>query len=164
MGGPRHAGLEHRVGGLEKDSLTGMVSYDGKNHEQMVKTRAQKIANVVEDVPDLDGRTGRRRATCSSSSWGGTYGSVRTASEKLRAQGKSVAHVHLRWLNPMPKNLGAGARGRYKKVVVPEVNDGQLAQRAAHALPRRRPRPVQPDQRQAASRSPSSPAFVLEQL
>jgi len=122
---PGTPGLEHRVGGLEKDSLTGMVSYDGSNHERMVKTRAQKIANVVEDVPDVvvDGPT---KGDMLLVSWGGTYGSVRTAVEALQAQGKSVAHAHLRWMNPMPKNLGAVLRS-YKQVLVPEVNDGQLA-------------------------------------
>jgi 2-oxoglutarate ferredoxin oxidoreductase subunit alpha len=122
---PGTPGLEHRVGGLEKDSLTGMVSYDGSNHEQMVKTRAQKIANVIEDVPDL-AVDGPAKGDLLLLSWGGTYGSVRTTAEKLRAQGKSVAHAHLRWLNPMPKNLAA-VLASYKKVVVPEVNDGQLA-------------------------------------
>jgi 2-oxoglutarate ferredoxin oxidoreductase subunit alpha len=122
---PGTAGLEHRVGGLEKDSLSGMVSYDGSNHERMVKTRAQKIANVVEDVPDVV-VSGPAQGDLLLVSWGGTYGSVRTAAEQLRAQGKSVAHAHLRWLNPMPKNLGA-VLGAYKKVLVPEVNDGQLA-------------------------------------
>ena len=122
---PGTAGLEHRVGGLEKDSLTGMVSYDGANHEKMVKTRAQKIANVVEDVPDVT-VTGPAQGELLLVSWGGTYGSVHTAAEALRAQGKEVAHAHLRWLNPLPKNLGAVLRS-YKKVLVPEVNDGQLA-------------------------------------
>jgi 2-oxoglutarate ferredoxin oxidoreductase subunit alpha len=122
---PGTPGLEHRVGGLEKDSLTGMVSYDGSNHERMVKTRAQKIANVVEDVPDVV-VDGPAKGDMLLVSWGGTYGSVRTAAEALRAQGKSVAHAHLRWMNPMPKNLGAVLRS-YKQVLVPEVNDGQLA-------------------------------------
>ena len=122
---PGVSGLEHRVGGLEKDSLTGMVSYDGMNHEKMVKTRAQKVRNVVEDVPDLTVQ-GAAEGEVLLLSWGGTYGSVRTAAEELKAEGKSVGHAHLRWLNPMPKNLGA-VLGRFKKVLVPEVNDGQLA-------------------------------------
>jgi len=122
---PGTAGLEHRVGGLEKDSLTGMVSYDGMNHEKMVKTRAQKVANVVEDVPDvvLDGGASGDLLLVS---WGGTYGSVKSASDQLRAQGKKVSHAHLRWLNPLPKNLGSVLRS-FKKVLVPEVNNGQLA-------------------------------------
>jgi 2-oxoglutarate/2-oxoacid ferredoxin oxidoreductase subunit alpha len=122
---PGVAGLEHRVGGLEKDSLSGMVSYDGMNHEKMVKTRAQKVANVIEDVPDAEvfGATGGDMLLVS---WGGTYGSVRGAAEALVAQGKKVGHVHLRWLNPLPKNLGGLLRSS-KKVMVPEVNNGQLA-------------------------------------
>jgi 2-oxoglutarate/2-oxoacid ferredoxin oxidoreductase subunit alpha len=122
---PGTAGLEHRVGGLEKDSLSGMVSYDGMNHEKMVKTRAQKIANVIEDVPDVE-VYGPSQGELLMVSWGGTYGSVRNAAEVLRLQGKSVAHVHLRWLNPLPRNLGQVLRS-YKKILVPEVNNGQLA-------------------------------------
>jgi 2-oxoglutarate ferredoxin oxidoreductase subunit alpha len=122
---PGTPGLEHRIGGLEKDSLTGMVSYDGNNHEHMVRIRAQKIRNVVEDVPNVE-VAGPQQGDVLMLSWGGTYGSVRTASEALRAQGKSVGHAHLRWLNPLPKNLGEVLR-RFKKVFVPEVNDGQLA-------------------------------------
>jgi 2-oxoglutarate/2-oxoacid ferredoxin oxidoreductase subunit alpha len=122
---PGTPGLEHRIGGLEKDAMSGMVSYDGMNHERMVKTRAQKIRNVVEDVPDVV-VDGPAQGDLLLLSWGGTFGSVRSAAEELRAQGKKVAHVHLRWLNPMPKNLGEVLR-RYPKVMVPEVNDGQLA-------------------------------------
>jgi 2-oxoglutarate ferredoxin oxidoreductase subunit alpha len=122
---PGTPGLEHRVGGLEKDSLSGMVSYDGGNHEKMVKTRAQKVANVVEDVPDVE-VFGKPSGELLMVSWGGTFGAVRGATEELHEQGKDVAHVHLRWLNPLPKNLGAVLRG-FKKVLVPEVNGGQLA-------------------------------------
>ncbi|HZZ83362.1 MAG TPA: 2-oxoacid:acceptor oxidoreductase subunit alpha [Anaeromyxobacteraceae bacterium] len=122
---PGTPGLEHRIGGLEKDSLTGMVSYDGNNHEKMVRTRAAKVANVVEDVPDLT-VTGPAKGKVLLLSWGGTYGSVRTTAELLQAEGRSVAHAHLRWLNPLPKNLGAVLRS-YEKVLVPEVNSGQLA-------------------------------------
>jgi 2-oxoglutarate ferredoxin oxidoreductase subunit alpha len=122
---PGTAGLEHRVGGLEKDSLTGMVSYDGMNHEKMVKTRAQKVRNVIEDVPDVE-VFGQKTGDLLLVSWGGAFGAVRGAAEELQAQGKKVSHVHLRWLNPLPKNLGQVLRG-FEKVLVPEVNDGQLA-------------------------------------
>ena len=122
---PGTPGLEHRIGGLEKDSLSGMVSYDGMNHEKMVLTRAQKVANVVEDVPDVTA-FGKATGDLLLVSWGGTFGSVRGAAEQLQAQGKSVSHVHLRWLNPLPKNLGAVMKG-FKKIMVPEVNNGQLA-------------------------------------
>jgi 2-oxoglutarate ferredoxin oxidoreductase subunit alpha len=122
---PGTPGLEHRIGGLEKDSMSGMVSYDGMNHEKMVLTRAQKIANVVEDVPDVQ-VFGKASGDVLLVSWGGTFGSVRGAAEQLQAQGKSVSHVHLRWLNPLPKNLLAVMKG-FKKIMVPEVNNGQLA-------------------------------------
>jgi 2-oxoglutarate/2-oxoacid ferredoxin oxidoreductase subunit alpha len=122
---PGTPGLEHRIGGLEKDSLSGMVSYDGMNHEKMVKTRAQKVANVVEDVPDLEVE-GPANGDVLLASWGGTFGSVRAAAVALRAQGKAVGHAHFRWLNPMPKNTAQVLRS-YKKIVVPEVNAGQLA-------------------------------------
>jgi 2-oxoglutarate ferredoxin oxidoreductase subunit alpha len=122
---PGTPGLEHRVGGLEKDALSGMVSYDGMNHERMVKIRAQKVRNVVADVPDVE-TFGAASGDLLLVSWGGTFGSVRGAAEELRGLGKSVGHVHLRWLNPLPRNLGA-VLGRWKRVLVPEVNDGQLA-------------------------------------
>ncbi|HVI92852.1 MAG TPA: 2-oxoacid:acceptor oxidoreductase subunit alpha [Anaeromyxobacter sp.] len=122
---PGTPGLEHRVGGLEKDSLSGMVSYDGMNHERMVKTRAQKIRNVVEDVPDVE-VYGEKKGDLLLVSWGGTFGAVRGAAEELQARGKKVSHVHLRWLNPLPKNLGEVLRA-FPKIMVPEVNDGQLA-------------------------------------
>ena len=102
-----------------------MVSYDGMNHEKMVRTRAQKIKNVVEDVPDAV-VSGTQQGDLLLVSWGGTYGSVRTAADDLHAAGKSVGHVHLRWMNPFPKNLEVVLKS-FKKVLVPEVNDGQLA-------------------------------------
>ena len=122
---PGTPGLEHRIGGLEKDSMSGMVSYDGMNHEKMVLTRAQKIANVVEDVPDAE-VFGKATGDVLLISWGGTFGSVRGAAEQLQQQGKAVSHVHLRWINPLPKNLGALIKG-FKKIMVPEVNNGQLS-------------------------------------
>ncbi|MGC3999130.1 MAG: 2-oxoacid:acceptor oxidoreductase subunit alpha [Anaeromyxobacter sp.] len=122
---PGTPGLEHRIGGLEKDALSGMVSYDGMNHERMVRIRAQKVRNVVADVPDAKVE-GPVNAEVAMVSWGGTYGSVRTAAEVLRNEGRPVAHVHLRWINPLPQNLEAVLR-RFKKILVPEVNDGQLA-------------------------------------
>jgi 2-oxoglutarate ferredoxin oxidoreductase subunit alpha len=127
----------------------------------MVKTRAQKIANVIEDVPDLK-VDGPAQGDVLLLSWGGTYGSVRTATEKLHAQGKSVAHAHLRWMNPMPKNLGAVLKS-YKKVVVPEVNDGQLANVIRMRYPG-----VDPVQFNRINGKPIKvaelAAFVLEQL
>jgi 2-oxoglutarate/2-oxoacid ferredoxin oxidoreductase subunit alpha len=122
---PGTPGLEHRIGGLEKDSLTGMVSYDGMNHEKMVLTRAKKVAAVIEDVPDVE-VFGAPTGDLLLVSWGGTFGAVRGAAEALQAAGKKASHVHLRWLNPLPRNLGQVLRG-FKKILVPEVNNGQLA-------------------------------------
>jgi 2-oxoglutarate ferredoxin oxidoreductase subunit alpha len=95
------------------------------NHEKMVLTRAKKISNVVEDVPDVE-CFGKPTGDLLLVSWGGTYGAVRGAAEILQAEGKAVSHVHLRWVNPLPKNL-EGLLRSFKKVLVPEVNNGQLA-------------------------------------
>lgn len=122
---PGTPGLQHRVGGLEKADVTGNVSYDPDNHERMIELRQQKVDNVVRDVPDLE-VFGEERGELLLVSWGGTYGAVRTAVEQSQERGLSVSHVHLRWLNPMPRNLGAILRG-FKRVVACELNKGQLA-------------------------------------
>ena len=121
---PGTPGLQHRVGGLEKAELTGMVSYDPANHERMTEQRMKKIANVVADVPDQD-IFGDESGELLLVSWGGTFGAVRGATEEARAAGQNVSHVHLRWLNPMPANLGDILK-RFKKVCVCELNRGQL--------------------------------------
>jgi 2-oxoglutarate ferredoxin oxidoreductase subunit alpha len=121
---PGTKGLAHRIGGLEKENITGRVSYDPVNHEVMVKLRAEKISRVLQDVPDqhvLGPQTGDLLVV----SWGGTYGSVRTAVERVQEKGGAVAHMHLRYLNPMPANLPSIFK-RYRKVLVPELNLGQL--------------------------------------
>lgn len=121
---PGTPGLEHRIGGLEKWDVTGHVSYDAENHQHMIRTRARKIANIANFIPEqaVDGPESGEVLVVS---WGGTYGAVRTATRELQAQGKSVAHAHLRYMNPFPKNLGDVLR-RFKKVLVPELNMGQL--------------------------------------
>ncbi|QDV72845.1 2-oxoacid:acceptor oxidoreductase subunit alpha [Botrimarina mediterranea] len=121
---PGTPGLEHRLGGLEKQDRTGNVSYDPANHQHMVDTRAAKVANIAEDIPDqtVDGPDSGDLLVVS---WGGTYGSCTSATRLARKQGKSVAHAHIRYLNPFPKNLGE-LMSRYKKVLVPELNSGQL--------------------------------------
>ncbi|TWT47703.1 2-oxoacid:acceptor oxidoreductase subunit alpha [Botrimarina hoheduenensis] len=121
---PGTPGLEHRLGGLEKQDVTGNVSYDHNNHQSMTDTRAAKIAKIADDIPaqTVDGpATGDLLVV----SWGGTYGSCVSAVRSARAKGKSVAHAHLRYINPMPKNLG-DLFGSYKKILVPELNSGQL--------------------------------------
>jgi 2-oxoglutarate ferredoxin oxidoreductase subunit alpha len=121
---PGTPNLEHRIGGLEKEDITGNVSYDPANHEHMVKTRAQKIANIAHDIPDLK-VDGPSEGDVLVIGWGGTYGALATAVQRCQRKGQKVAHAHLRYLNPMPKNTGDVLK-RYKKVLVPELNAGQL--------------------------------------
>ena len=131
---PGAPGLMHRVGSLEKQDLTGNVSYDPDNHEHMVKLRARKVANAVNLVPDLE-VAGPRSGKLLVLSWGGTLGVCRQAVERVRANGGAVAHAHLRHLNPLPANTGE-VLARYEQVLVPELNLGQLAMilRARHLV------------------------------
>jgi 2-oxoglutarate ferredoxin oxidoreductase subunit alpha len=121
---PGTPGLEHRIGGLEKHFLTGEVSYDPQNHEKMSHVRAAKIAKVANEIPPthVEGPDGGLLLL----SWGGTWGAVAQAQKQLAAKGQRVAHVHLRWMNPLPPDLGAVLR-RFKKVAVCELNLGQLS-------------------------------------
>lgn len=121
---PGTPGLMHRVGGLEKQDGTGNVSYDPQNHHHMVMTRAKKVAGIADAVPPQD-VMGESKGKVLVVSWGGTYGSCRTAVARLQAQGKSVSHAHLRYMNPFPKNLGE-LLSSFEKVLVPELNLGQL--------------------------------------
>jgi 2-oxoglutarate ferredoxin oxidoreductase subunit alpha len=121
---PGTAGLEHRIGGLEKEDITGNVSYDPANHEHMIRTRAQKIANIAQAIPELS-VMGPPEGDVLVLGWGGTYGSIVTACQRAQHKGWKVAQAHLRYLNPMPRNLGAVLK-RYRKVLVPELNAGQL--------------------------------------
>jgi 2-oxoglutarate ferredoxin oxidoreductase subunit alpha len=121
---PGTPGLEHRIGGLEKEDVTGNVSYDPANHEHMIKTRAQKIANIAKFVPELT-VNGPESGDLLVIGWGGTYGSILTAVERAQRKGYKVASAHLRYLHPMPRNTEEVLR-RYKKVLVPELNMGQL--------------------------------------
>jgi 2-oxoglutarate ferredoxin oxidoreductase subunit alpha len=121
---PGTPGLEHRIGGLEKEDVTGNVSYDPANHEHMVRTRAKKIANIANEIPELE-VMGPAEGDLLVIGWGGTYGSITTAVERAQRKGLKVAQAHLRYLNPMPRNTGDVLR-RYKKVLVPELNGGQL--------------------------------------
>jgi 2-oxoglutarate ferredoxin oxidoreductase subunit alpha len=121
---PGTPGLEHRIGGLEKEDVTGNVSYDPANHEHMTHTRAQKIANIADDIPLLE-VNGPEQGDLLVIGWGGTYGSILSAVERAQRKGSKVASAHLRYLSPMPKNTGEVLK-RYKKVLVPELNCGQL--------------------------------------
>jgi 2-oxoglutarate ferredoxin oxidoreductase subunit alpha len=121
---PGTPGLEHRIGGIEKEDGTGNVSYDPANHEHMVRTRAQKVANIAAEIPELK-VVGPEQGDLLVIGWGGTYGSLLTAVQRAQRKGRKVAHAHLRYLNPMPRNT-AEVLKRYKKVLVPELNGGQL--------------------------------------
>ncbi|MBR9977009.1 MAG: 2-oxoacid:acceptor oxidoreductase subunit alpha [Bacteroidetes bacterium] len=122
---PGMPGFEHRIGGLEKQHITGSVSHDPMNHQFMVEMRAKKIAGIADDIP---GQTvfGPQEAELAIVGWGGTYGDIRTAVERLQGKGVSVAHIHIRYLNPFPKNLGE-VLSRYKAILIPENNLGQLS-------------------------------------
>jgi 2-oxoglutarate ferredoxin oxidoreductase subunit alpha len=121
---PGTVGLEHRIGGLEKQDVTGNVSYDPENHDLMVRLRAQKVAGIAQDIPELEVDDPDGASTLVLS-WGGTYGSVAAAVRRVRANRKKVAHAHLRYLNPFPRNTGEVLRS-YDKVLIPEINLGQL--------------------------------------
>ncbi len=120
---PGQPGLEHRVGGLEKDATTGNVSYDPDNHETMTHTRSDKIKRIADDIPEVEvyGEGGLLVL-----GWGSTYGAIRTAVMRANKAGHSVAHAHLRHLNPFPKNLGEVLAG-FDQILVPEINMGQLS-------------------------------------
>ncbi|MFZ0547692.1 MAG: 2-oxoacid:acceptor oxidoreductase subunit alpha, partial [Candidatus Promineifilaceae bacterium] len=121
---PGTAGLEHRLGGLSKAPLTGNVSYAPQDHEKMVADRAEKVARLADVIPELE-VYGPKAGDLLLLSWGGTYGAVRSAVRQALAEGKSVAHAHLQYLNPFPHNL-RDVLSRYNHVVVPELNSGQL--------------------------------------
>ena len=120
---PGTPGLMHRVGGLEKEDGTGNVSYDPDNHQHMVETRAKKVEKVAESIAEVE-VFGKSKGTLVLS-WGGTYGSCRTAVKESIDAGLNVGHVHLRWINPFPKNLESVMKG-FDRVLIPELNTGQL--------------------------------------
>ena len=122
---PGTPGLEHRIGGLEKEELSGNVSYDPDNHQRMTDLRAEKVARIANDIPELEVE-GDPSSEVLLLGWGSTRGAITGASNLLAAQGHTVARVHLRHLNPFPRNLGEILE-RYPHVIVPEVNMGQLA-------------------------------------
>jgi len=122
---PGTPGLEHRIGGLEKQDGTGNVSYDPDNHDRMTRLRAQKVAGIAADIPELEVDDPDGDARLLVLGWGGTYGPIAAAARKVRARGGKVAHAHLHHLNPFPRNTGEVLR-RYEQVLVPEMNLGQL--------------------------------------
>ncbi len=122
---PGTKGLEHRIGGLEKQNETGNVSHDPENHELMTKLRAEKIARIADTIPLQSIDNGPLKGDLLVLGWGSSYGAIKTAVEQALEEGYSVAHAHLRYIHPFPKNLGT-ILGNYKQVLIPEMNSGQL--------------------------------------
>lgn len=121
---PGTPGLEHRIGGIEKQHITGNVSYDPDNHEFMVRMRQAKVDGAAQDIPDIE-VFGAPEGKVLVLGWGSTYGAITTAVERLQTEGHKVSSAHLRHLNPFPKNLGDVLRG-FERVIIPEMNLGQL--------------------------------------
>jgi 2-oxoglutarate/2-oxoacid ferredoxin oxidoreductase subunit alpha len=121
---PGVPGLEHRIGGLEKQNITGNISYDGHNHELMCKLRAERVEKIADDLPETE-IGGDERGDLLVLGWGGTYGAIRGGVQRMRERGHKIGHVQLRHLNPFPRDLGEILR-RYDRVLVPELNLGQL--------------------------------------
>lgn len=122
---PGTKGLEHRVGGLEKADITGGISYDPENHHRMQMLRAEKVARIAHDIPELQ-VFGPASGELLILGWGSTYGSIRSAVERMQAAGLSVAHAHMRHLNPFPANTG-DVLTSFRHVLIPEINLGQLS-------------------------------------
>lgn len=124
---PGQAGLQHRIGGIEKQDKTGNISYDPKNHELMVRLRAEKVARIADRYKPIRLDSGPTEGDVLIVGWGSTYGAIRTAALELQREGQSVAHVHIRHMFPFNKGLGPMLK-KYKKILVPEMNSGQLRQ------------------------------------
>ena len=122
---PGTKGLEHRIGGLEKQNVTGNVNYEPDNHQLMVDIRANKIKNIQNDIPDLE-VIGDESGELLVLAWGSTGGSAATAVENLQAKGINVSYAIMKYMYPMPKNTG-GVLSKFKKVLIPEINLGQLS-------------------------------------
>ena len=122
---PGTVGLEHRIGGLEKQHLTGNISYDANNHEFMVKLRQQKVDNISSFIPKQQLDSGAESGKVLVLGWGSTYGAIKSACEELQNKGHKVSHAHLRYIRPFPANLGDIIQ-KFDKVLIPEINNGQL--------------------------------------
>lgn len=122
---PGTPGLEHRVGGIEKQNITGNVSYDPDNHQLMVKLREEKVEKIAQYIPDQKLDNGPEKGKLLILGWGSTYGAIKSAVNELLQEGYSVAHAHLRYVRPFPKNLGDLIKN-YDTILIPEINNGQL--------------------------------------
>ncbi len=122
---PGTAGLEHRVGGLEKQDITGNISYDPENHQHMVKTRQAKVDMIANHIPEQKLDSGAEKGKVLVLGWGSTYGTIKSACKELQNAGAAVSHAHLRYVRPFPKNLGDIIKN-FEHVLIPEINNGQL--------------------------------------
>ena len=122
---PGTAGLEHRIGGLEKQNITGNVNYEPENHQLMVKLRQEKVDKIAEYIPEQKLDSGPEKGKILVLGWGSTYGAIKSAVAELQARGEAVSHAHLRYVRPFPRNLGALIKN-FDQVLIPEINNGQL--------------------------------------
>jgi len=122
---PGTKGFEHRIGGLEKQDITGNISYDTDNHQHMVKTRQAKVDKVADYIPLQKLDSGAEKGKVLVLGWGSTYGAIKSAVLELQAAGHAVSHAHIRYIRPFPKNLGDIIKN-FDKVLIPEINNGQL--------------------------------------
>lgn len=122
---PGTPGLEHRIGGLEKQNITGNVSYDPDNHQLMVKIRQEKIDKIADFIPEQKIDSGPEKGKVLVLGWGSTYGAIKSAVIQLLSEGHAIAHAHLRYIRPFPKNLGDILKS-FEHILVPEINSGQL--------------------------------------
>lgn len=136
---PGTPGLEHRIGGIERSATSGNISYDPDNHATMTELRAAKIAGIAADIPEQDVSQGEDRGELAVVGWGSTFGPIHMAVQRARAEGRRVSHIHLRYISPFPRNLGELLK-RFDRVLVPEMNNGQLVMllRAAYLVPAER--------------------------
>jgi 2-oxoglutarate/2-oxoacid ferredoxin oxidoreductase subunit alpha len=122
---PGTPAMEHRIGGLEKQNITGNISYEPENHQLMVKIRQEKVDKIAEYIPEQKLDSGAEKGKLLVLGWGSTYGSIKSACAQLQAQGLSISHAHIRYVRPFPKNLGDMIKN-FDKVLIPELNNGQL--------------------------------------
>ncbi len=136
---PGTPGLEHRIGGIERSATSGNISYDPDNHATMTELRAAKIAGIAADIPEQEVSQGEDRGELAVVGWGSTFGPIHMAVQRARAEGRRVSHIHLRYISPFPRNLGELLK-RFDRVIVPEMNNGQLVMllRAAYLVPAER--------------------------
>jgi 2-oxoglutarate ferredoxin oxidoreductase subunit alpha len=122
---PGTPGLEHRVGGIEKQNITGNVNYEPENHQLMVRIRQEKVDKIAGNIPEQTLDSGPAKGSVLVLGWGSTYGAIKSAVAELQAEGYAVSHAHLKYIRPFPKNLGDILKN-FEHILIPEINNGQL--------------------------------------